>query len=168
MEENIQVNDFVNFSKSLIDNKGITDQSLSEVAQALSKLSKIEDLFKFGQYRGRGANAAESYVLYEDSEPGGPVLQLARFDGPTAIHNHGSWGALCGYIREQYYSQWVLQAEDHSKVVQTIDTIIKPGDFVYWPDVPNDIHKQVPVDNDVWVIIYMGRNAFDTPRIVYG
>tara|TARA_B100000686_G_C16755608_1_gene955247 strand:+ start:1602 stop:2150 length:549 start_codon:yes stop_codon:yes gene_type:complete len=167
MDENIQVNDFINFSKALIDREGITDKSLSEVAEALSKLSNIEDLFRFGQHRGRGANAAESYVLYEDSEPSGPVLQLARFDAPTAIHNHGSWGALCGYIREQYYSQWVLQSDDHSKVVQTIDTIIKPGDFVYWPDVPNDIHKQIPVDDDAWVIIYMGRNAFDTPRIVY-
>ena len=167
MDKNDQINKFVEFSKEIIKTEGINEETLSKISKELSKLSNIEDLFRFGNHRGRGANAAESYVLYEDTDPHGPVLQLAKFDGPTAIHNHGSWGALCGYIREQYYTQWIVEETDDTKVTQTLDTIIKPGDYVYWPDVPNDIHKQIPVEDDAWVIIYMGRNAFDTERIVY-
>jgi predicted metal-dependent enzyme (double-stranded beta helix superfamily) len=167
MEQNNLVDNFIVYSKEIINEQGINDNSLATIAKELSSLSTIENLFKFGNHRGRGANAAESYVLYEDPDPHGPVLQLAKFDGPTAIHNHGSWGVLCGYIREQYYSQWALQEDDPNKVTQMLDTIIKPGDFVSWPDVPNDIHKQIPVQDDVWVIIYMGRNAFDTVRITY-
>ena len=167
MKKNDLIEKFVAFSKEIIEKEGINEENLAKIAEELSNLSNIEDLFRFGNHRGRGANAAESYVLYEDNDPHGPVLQLAKFDGPTAIHNHGSWGALCGYIREQYYTQWVVKGNDTYQVTKTLDTIIKPGDFVYWPDVPNDIHKQIPVENDAWVIIYMGRNAFDTARIVY-
>ena len=167
MKKNDLIEKFVAFSKEIIEKEGINEENLAKIAEELSNLANIEDLFRFGNHRGRGANAAESYVLYEDKDPHGPVLQLAKFDGPTAIHNHGSWGALCGYIREQYYTQWVVQGNDANQVTKTLDTIIKPGDFVYWPDVPNDIHKQIPVENDAWVIIYMGRNAFDTARIVY-
>ena len=118
MDKNDQINKFVEFSKEIIKTEGINEETLSKISKELSKLSNIEDLFRFGNHRGRGANAAESYVLY-------------------------------------------------TKVTQTLDTIIKPGDYVYWPDVPNDIHKQIPVEDDAWVIIYMGRNAFDTERIVY-
>ena len=62
MDKNDQINKFVEFSKEIIKTEGIKEETLSKISKELSKLSNIEDLFRFGNHRGRGANAAESTI----------------------------------------------------------------------------------------------------------
>ena len=52
MDKNDQINKFVEFSKEIIKTEGINEETLSKISKELSKLSNIEDLFRFGNHRG--------------------------------------------------------------------------------------------------------------------
>jgi predicted metal-dependent enzyme (double-stranded beta helix superfamily) len=165
------VDSFISEAKALIAEKGVTDESLQSIALGMKRLVERTDLFQIGQHRGPGANAAEAYTLYQDSELDGPMLLLVKFDKTTAVHNHGSWGVLCSYQGREQYTQWdrlddgVDPGKARLKVVSERE--MRHGDTVYWLDVPNDIHRQAPIDGSAWELIYMGRNAMNRPREHY-
>ena len=165
------VDGFIDEAKALVAEKGVTDEALQSIAQGMKRLVERTDLFQIGQHRGSGANAAEAYILYQDPEPEGPMLVLAKFDQPTAVHNHGSWGVLCSYQGSEKYTQWDRQDDGttsgKAQLKVVVDRVVRHGDTVYWLDVPNDIHRQVPIDGPAWELIYMGRNAMNRPREHY-
>lgn len=155
--------DLVHEAKALIAEHGATDAAFQGIAERLKRLAARDDLKEIGQHRGRGVNAVDSYVLYRDPAPDGPIIILAQFDKATPIHNHGTWGVMCAYEGRERYTQW-RRMDDGSTpgkaaLELVADRVLEEGDLVWWPDVPNDIHRQDPVDDSMWQLVFMGRNT---------
>tara|TARA_B110000116_G_scaffold208446_1_gene183900 strand:+ start:2352 stop:2948 length:597 start_codon:yes stop_codon:yes gene_type:complete len=155
--------DLIRDVKELLAREKLSDDVFSKIGEFLKKISLREDLMEIGEHRGKGINAIDSYVIYRDPLPDGPIIILAQFDRATEIHNHGTWGVMCAYKGREHYTQWKRKdnGEEAGKVDLELvkDLILVEGDIVWWPDVPNDIHKQDPIDDSMWQLVYMGRNT---------
>lgn len=149
--------------KAIVSSQGLNEEGFERIGNLLYKLASRSDLKSIGEHRGKGVNAVDSYVLYRDDEPGGPIIILAEFDKPTKIHNHGTWGVMCAYEGREKYKQWERTdsgGEPGKADLRLItDIVMEEGDIVWWPDVPNDIHMQDPIDTSMWQLVLMGRNT---------
>ena len=149
--------------KATISSQELNDETFKQIGDLLHKLASRSDLKSIGEHRGKGVNAVDSYVLYRDDEPDGPIIILAEFDKPTKIHNHGTWGVMCAYEGREKYKQWkrMDNGDELGKATLRLvtDIVLDVGDIVWWPDVPNDIHMQDPIDDSMWQLVLMGRNT---------
>ena len=158
-EQDYSPQDLVAEAKALVAEKGPIDEVFQAIAERLTRLAMRDDLKEIGTHRGRGVNAVDSYVLYRDPEPDGP------------IHNHGTWGVMCAYQGREHHTQW-RRNDDGSTLGKAdlelvTDRILQEGDLVWWPDVPNDIHRQDPLDASMWQLVYMGHNTMGSEEEHY-
>ena len=104
---------------------------------------------------------------------GGSTLMLARFipDAPTPVHNHNSWGVICVIRGRDRHILWARQ-DDGSvpgrarlRVVESRE--LGPGDTLWFPDAPHDIHSQQGLGGDAWELAYFARDPTTRPRLYF-
>lgn len=108
-------------------------------------------------------HGSDSSFTILQSDPDGLTLMLARFSPveETPVHDHGSWGVACvvrGRDRYRHYRS------DGGKVTLLYEKDLGPGDFVTWPDPPEDVHSQQGVGEAAWELVLFGKDVTKIPR----
>ena len=116
-----------------------------------------------------GNTAAATVLASEGRE--GLTLVLARFpaEAPTPVHDHSSWGVAGVVAGHDRYIHWERLDDgsdpDRADVRVLYDTVMGPGDSVYWFDSPHDIHSQQGQSGEAaWELVLFGRDAMRTTR----
>jgi predicted metal-dependent enzyme (double-stranded beta helix superfamily) len=103
----------------------------------------------------------------------GSTLMLARFpeDAPTPVHNHNSWGVLCVIRGRDRHILWVREDDGSQpgrarlRVVETRE--LGPGETLWFPDAPDDIHSQQGIGGDAWELVYFARDPTTRSRLYF-
>ncbi len=111
----------------------------------------------------KSLHGSDSTFTILQSDPDGLTLMLAKFSPKeeTPVHDHGSWGVAC-----------VVRGRDRYRHYKTIDGRVSllyerelgPGDFVTWPDPPEDVHSQQGVGEAAWELVLFGKDVTKIPR----
>jgi predicted metal-dependent enzyme (double-stranded beta helix superfamily) len=98
------------------------------------------------------------------SDPDGLTLMLGRFSAleETPVHDHGSWGIACVVSGRDRYRHYHTDAA--GKLTILYEKELGPGEFVTWPDPPNDIHSQMGIDEPAWELVLFGKDVMRIPR----
>ena len=166
------VSQFINDVKAILNGKGVTDAELSGIASLMQALSSRDDLFEQGEWREPtpGGNTIGSYRLH--AEPDDTlILSISKFshERPTPVHNHNTWGVICGYRGRDHYEGWKRLDDgsipEHAELELVIDKDMERGDALYWLEYPNDIHRQQARDEDSWELLLMGKSTRGISRL---
>ena len=167
------VGGFVHDIKTVLAEKGVTDEGLGEIARKMQLLSARDDLMELGEWREPtpGGNTIGSYRLH--SEPDDTlILSISRFSNekPTPVHTHSTWGVICGYQGRDRYEGWErvddASAPGTARLKLVVDRVLERGDAVYWLEHPKDIHRQQSVDAEPsWELLLMGRTTRGITRL---
>ena len=144
---------------------GARDDILNEVGEYLSKESRQPGFVTETEMQALHGAGSSFTILRAD--PDGLTLMLARFspDEETPVHDHSSWGVACVVSGTDRYRHWQLDANGRPKVLY--EKILKPGEFVYWLDPPQDIHSQQGVDGPALELVLFGKDVTRIPRHYY-
>jgi predicted metal-dependent enzyme (double-stranded beta helix superfamily) len=104
---------------------------------------------------------------------GGSTLMLGRFpaEAPTPIHNHNSWGVICVIRGRDRHILWAREDDGSQpgrarlRAVETRE--LGPGDILWFPDVPGDIHSQQGIGADAWELVYFARDPTTRSRLYF-
>jgi predicted metal-dependent enzyme (double-stranded beta helix superfamily) len=105
--------------------------------------------------------------------PGGSTLMLARFpgDAPTPVHNHNSWGVLCVIRGRDRHILWAREddgAQPGRARLRTVESReLGPGEWLWFPDAPGDIHSQQGIGGDAWELVYFARDPTTRSRLYF-
>ena len=105
--------------------------------------------------------------------PGGSTLMLARFpaEAPTPVHNHNSWGVIHVVRGRDRHILWAREDDGarpgraRLRLVESRE--LGPGDTLWFPDVPDDIHSQQGIGGDAWELVYFARDPTTRPRLYF-
>ena len=103
----------------------------------------------------------------------GSTLMLARFpaDAQTPVHNHNSWGVICVMRGRDRHILWAREDDGSQpgrarlRVVESRE--LGPGDTLWFPDVPDDIHSQQGIGGDAWELVYFARDPTTRSRLYF-
>jgi predicted metal-dependent enzyme (double-stranded beta helix superfamily) len=103
----------------------------------------------------------------------GSTLMLARFpaDAPTPVHNHNSWGVICVIRGRDRHILWArdddgsVRGQARLRVVDSRE--LGPGETVWFPDAPDDIHCQQGIGGDAWELVYFARDPTTRSRLYF-
>ncbi len=104
---------------------------------------------------------------------GGSTLMLARFpdDVPTPVHNHNSWGVLCVVRGRDRHTLWAREDDGsvagHARLRVVESRELGPGDTLWFPDVPADIHSQQGIGGEAWELVYFARDPTTRSRLYF-
>ena len=166
------VSQFMDDVRAILNESGITDAGLSEVASRMRILSARDDLFEQGEWREPtpGGNTIGSYRLYAEPEDT-LILSISRFshEHPSPVHTHNTWGVICGYRGCDHYEGWE-RVDDGSRpgyaeLKLVVDKDMERGDALYWLEYPKDIHRQQAYDEPSWELFLMGKNTRGIARL---
>ena len=104
---------------------------------------------------------------------GGSTLMLGRFpaDAPTPVHNHNSWGVIYVVRGRDRHILWAREDDGSQpgrarlRVVESRE--LGPGDSLWFPDVPGDIHSQQGIGGDAWELVYFARDPTARARLYF-
>ena len=157
------VADFMAEARRLLAN-GVTETSLREVGELLSKSSREPGFYAEQEMRSLHGGQTTSTIL--QSDPDGLTLMLGRFaPQETPVHNHHSWGVACVVEGRDRYRHWSRGDGDRVQVLYEKD--LGPGEFVTWLDPPHDIHSQQGIDGDALELVLFGKNVMRIEREYY-
>ena len=144
---------------------GVRDNILKQIGKELAKASREPGFVPEAEMRA--LHGSESSFTILRSDPDGLTLMYSRFSpvAETPVHNHNSWGVACVVEGKDRYRQWSFDKNGRLKI--QYEKILKPGDFVYWLDPPNDIHSQQGIDGDALELVLFGKNVTLIPRNYY-
>ena len=105
--------------------------------------------------------------------PRGSTLMLGRFpaEAPTPVHNHNSWGVIHVVRGRDRHILWARDDDGSQpgrarlRVVESRE--LSPGDTLWFPDVPDDIHSQQGIGGDAWELVYFARDPTARPRLYF-
>ena len=108
-------------------------------------------------------HGGDSTFTILQSDPDGLTLMLARFSAAeeTPVHDHGSWGVACVVRGSDRYRHYRL---DGGRVSLLYEKVLRPGQFVTWPEPPGDIHSQQGIGEPAWELVLFGRDVTRIPR----
>jgi predicted metal-dependent enzyme (double-stranded beta helix superfamily) len=103
----------------------------------------------------------------------GSTLMLARFsaEAATPVHNHNSWGVIHVVRGRDSHILWAREDDGSQpgraklRVVETRE--LGPGDTLWFPDVPADIHSQQGIGGDAWELVYFARDPTKRARLYF-
>ena len=166
------VSQFMDDVKAILNEKGVTDAALSEIAGRMQALSSQDGLFEQGEWREPtpGGNTMGSYRLH--AEPDDTlILSIAKFSDqrPTPVHTHNTWGVICGYRGRDHYEGWE-RVDDGSRpgyaeLNLVADQVMQQGVAHYWLEYPKDIHRQQACDEPSWELLLMGKSTRGIARL---
>lgn len=166
----VALNETLGEAARVINHYGVTDSAMTRIQVALAKLSmhlSAKDHADLQQIHGSPkSNAAVLASLGEDSV----TVFLSRFEAghATPLHDHQTWGVLYVLEGRDHYKSWdaSFAGDDSSKAATQIvgDTVLGPGNSIYWFPPPGDLHTQEAVSDTVWELVLAGRN-FLSPTV---
>jgi len=114
-------------------------------------------------HRAREATASEGGAVVIATDATGAALAVRWFapGTPTAIHEHGSWGAaLVVEGRDRY------EGFEQVGATAVLDATLwlEPGDVVWWHDPSGDIHRQEGLDDGALELVLLGKPPPDNAR----
>jgi len=135
--------------------------SPSDAARRLRVLAPTLDLTEAratAQRDGRGV------VVAADPETGGALAVRWLASGlPTAIHDHGSWGAAVVVDGRGRYERFTVQ--DGRAVLDTTFWL-EPGDAIWWHDPPGDVHRQEAAEGGSTELVLVAAPARQAAELV--
>ena len=162
MTGDYDIESFIVECKSLLGEMGSGEEGLKAIGGKLKILAQRSDLLSLGRLRGRSDSSVESRLLHREVD-GSFLLLLSRFaEGrPSPIHNHGTWGVICGYTghdRQTLYERIDDGAiSGFAEIAPKIEVLVGPGDIVVLPDAPLDIHSHAAESGSAWALILQGK-----------
>jgi predicted metal-dependent enzyme (double-stranded beta helix superfamily) len=147
---------------------GLNDTGLAAAGKLLAEVA-TESWVKDVELAPKHGGASESRVLRSDG-PDDLTLTLARFkfERPTGVHDHGSWGVAAVVDGQDRYQRWERvdsgETEGKAQLRLAEETIAGPGHVTWWFDRPHDIHNQQGVGGPVRELVLFGRNTSRIPR----
>lgn len=111
----------------------------------------------------RSLHGSDSTFTILQSDPDGLTLMLAKFSAAeaTPVHDHGSWGVACVVKGLDRYRHYAMRG---GRVELLYEKVLGQGDFVTWPDPPEDIHSQQAIDEPAWELVLFGKDVTRIPR----
>jgi len=111
----------------------------------------------------KSLHGGDSTFTILQSDPDGLTLMLARFSAAeeTPVHDHGSWGVACVVRGGDRYRHYRL---DGGRVSLLYEKVLRPGQFVTWPEPPGDIHSQQGIGEAAWELVLFGKDVTRIPR----
>jgi len=103
----------------------------------------------------------------------GSTLMVARFpaDAPTPVHNHNSWGVICVIRGRDRHILWAREDDGtlpgHARLRVVESRELGPGDTLWFPDAPDDIHSQQGIGGDAWELVYFARDPTTRSRLYF-
>jgi predicted metal-dependent enzyme (double-stranded beta helix superfamily) len=136
-------------------------ETLDAVGTLLAQESRKPGFVPEGEMRSLHGSDSTFTVLQSDAD--GLTLMLATFSArrETPVHDHGSWGIACvvrGHDRYRHY-----RMVDGSLTL-LYEKELGPGDFVTWPDPPEDVHSQQGIGEVAWELVLFGKDVTRIPR----
>lgn len=147
-----------------INRFGVTDSAMMRIQIALAGLGthiSTEDHAVLQQIHGSSKSNATVLASRGDDSV---TIFLSRFEAghATPLHDHLTWGVLYVLVGRDHYTSWDAQFKegDSSRAATRIvrDTVLGPGNVIYWFPPPGDLHTQEAVSDSVWELVLAGRN----------
>jgi len=162
---------FFRAAENLLAEHGPGDPTFARVGALLRKLATDPDLIDPTRLAALHGSGAGFSILGHGN--GGSTLMLGRFpaEAPTPVHNHNSWGVICVIRGRDRHILWARE-DDGSRagrarlrVVETRE--LGPGDTLWFPDAPGDIHSQQGIGGDAWELVYFARDPTTRSRLYF-
>jgi predicted metal-dependent enzyme (double-stranded beta helix superfamily) len=154
---------------------------LAEQGPSASTFARIGTLLRPLAADPKLADASRLAALHDSSAgftilghgDAGSTLMLARFpaNAPTPVHNHNSWGVIRVIRGRDRHILWAREDDGSQtgkarlRVVESRE--LDPGDTVWFPDVPDDIHSQQGIGGDAWELVYFARDPTTRSRLYF-
>lgn len=150
---------------------GVTDSAMTRLQVALAELgARLSDKDHADLQQIHGSPKSNAAVLASRGEDSITIF-LSRFEAghATPIHDHQTWGVLYVLEGRDHYTSWDADFKegDSSRATTRIlrDTVLGPGNSIYWFPPPGDLHTQEAVSDTVWELVLAGRN-FLSPMVL--
>jgi predicted metal-dependent enzyme (double-stranded beta helix superfamily) len=149
---------------------GSAQVAFDRLAGLLRRLAG-ESAFMSARLESLHRSGAAAVILAE--HPAGPTLMLARFphEAPTPVHNHNSWAVLLVVSGRDRHLRWVRVDEGtepgQARIRVAEERELEPGDALFLPAPPHDIHSQQGVGGPAWELVLFGTNPDVRPRAYF-
>jgi predicted metal-dependent enzyme (double-stranded beta helix superfamily) len=148
--------------------RGAEAPAREEIGALLAELARSGALALDDVRAGLHGGAAASTILASD--PNGATLMLSRFPEhePTPVHDHKSWGVAYVLRGRDRHIRWRRvddgSAPGRARLVVVEDRELGEGEFVHWPEPPDDIHSQQGVGGPAYELVFFGRDPMSVMR----
>jgi predicted metal-dependent enzyme (double-stranded beta helix superfamily) len=162
---------FFRAAEALLQERGSGADTFARVGGLLRPLAVDPNLVDPSRLAALHDSSAGFSILGRGD--GGSTLMLARFpaDAPTPVHNHNSWGVICVIRGRDRHILWARE-DDGSQPGQARLRVVEsrelaPGDTLWFPDAPDDIHSQQGIGGDAWELVYFARDPTTRSRLYF-
>jgi predicted metal-dependent enzyme (double-stranded beta helix superfamily) len=162
---------FFDAAERLVADQGPGAAAFAGIGDHLRTLAADSTLIDGARLDALHQASAQATILGHG--PKGSTLMLACFsaEAATPVHNHNSWGVICVIRGRDRHMLWARQ-DDASQPGQAELRIMEtrelgPGDVVWFPDTPGDIHSQQGIGGAAWELVYFGRDPNARPRLYF-
>lgn len=114
------------------------------------RLSSID----LSEARRVAIESGRGVILARHSEGSGLALRWFAAGEPTAIHEHGTWGALTIVEGEQRYDRYERTGDGEAELQAT--HYLRAGDTLWWPTPPGDLHVQEGLSAGALELLFLG------------
>jgi hypothetical protein len=161
---------FMEKASALVADGGPGRATYEAIGVHLTGLAEQTEDLDEGQLGGLHDSASATII---GRHADGSVLMLARFpsEPATPIHNHNSWGVVCVLRGRDLYQRW--ERLDDGKDPHRADVrlaeerTLAAGDVVWFDGPPHDLHAQQGIGEEVWELVYFGRDPSARPRAYF-
>src|SRR5436305_4421139 len=160
---------FFDTAERLVADLGPAPAAFGRLGDILRMLAADRALIDESKLGALHQSSAQATIL--GYGPTGSTLMLSRFsaEAPTPVHNHNSWGVLCVIRGRDRHILWAREDDGSTagrarlRVVETRE--LGPGDTLWFPDAPGDIHSQQGIGGDAWELAYFARDPTTRSRL---
>jgi hypothetical protein len=138
-------------------------QAYARIARLLAERVASLDL---SEARRVAIESGRGVVIARHADGCGLVLRWFRAGEPTAIHDHGTWGALTVVEGEQRYDRYERIGEAEAELQAT--HYLRAGDTLWWPTPPGDLHVQEGLSAGALELLFLGGDPDIAPTRHYG
>jgi len=167
----LELEQFFRTAENLLAEHGPGAETFARVGSLLRSLAadpKLADASRLAELHN--SDAGFTILGHGDA---GSTLMLARFPAntPTPVHNHNSWGVICVIRGRDRHILWAREDDGSQpgkarlRVVESRE--LGPGETLWFPDVPNDIHSQQGIGADAWELVYFARDPTTRSRLYF-
>lgn len=162
---------FFDTAEALVADQGPGPATFARIGDQLRTLATDPTLIDQSRLDQLHQSTAQATILGRG--PKGSTLMLGRFsaEAPTPVHNHNSWGVICVIRGRDRHILWARQDDGSQpgradlRVIETRE--LGPGDVVWFPDAPGDIHSQQGIGEAAWELVYFCRDPNAMPRLYF-
>jgi predicted metal-dependent enzyme (double-stranded beta helix superfamily) len=162
---------FFGAAEDLTDKHGPGPEAFARIGALLRSLAADPNLIDASRLAALHDSGAGFSILGHGER--GSTLMLARFppDAPTPVHNHNSWGVICVIRGRDRHILWVRDdngAQPGRAQLHIVESReLGPGDTLWFPDAPDDIHSQQGIDGDAWELVHFARDPTTRARLYF-